>query len=304
MLQLPDVYTTVAKGHMRQLAAAHLADSYFTYTHNQLALMAHSSQVMDLRAVAEDDSIISDGVDDGKPGFNGDGELTAEGLFRILASTNVNVSEPDIKTQGIERHIWRMYTNASHAVYGCPASGHPVCGVGVNDVFPSQPDDEVGMGTFFAGESNASLRKVVYFLKRFDLGVYSDPYDAMTSVTFVHHLETPANVEAGAASGALWVGPVWGTEVEFQQFRRNNPDIVAIRVSDDAGPDGNALNRSDDVNYLAAKIGTAAKRNRQAADDFLNFLKSDEAQVIYERAGFIPATPAELSTTVPLPSND
>ena len=97
------------------------------------------------------------------------------------------------------------------------------------------------------------------------------------------------------------MGPVWGTEVEFQQFRRNNPDIVAIRIDGDPGPDGKALNRSDDVNYLAAKIDTANEKNNRAARDFLEFLKSDEAQVILERAGFIPATEDELNMTIQVP---
>lgn len=303
MLQLPDVYTTVARGHMNQLGAADLANEFFTYTHNQLALMAHISQVPDLQTIANDDSIIGDSVDDGKPGFNGNGELTAEGLFRVLASNLVYVSEPDIKTQGIERHIWRMYANTSHAVYGCPGSGHPVCSVAVNDVFPPQADNETGMADFFSGESDVSLRKIVYYLKRFDIGAYIDPLDATTFVTAVHHLETPANIQEGLTVPRLTVGPVWGTEVEFQQFRRNNPDIVAIRISTDPGPDGKALNRSNDVNYLAAKVGTASKKNDQAAEDFLDFLKSPEAQVIYERAGFIPATQNELNTTIQLPSN-
>ncbi len=299
MLQLPDVYTTVARGHMNTLGAEGLVDEFFTYTHNQLAVMAHVSQVPDLQAIAEDDSIIADTIDDGKPGFNPDGELTAVGLYRLFASGLVWISEPDIKTQGIERHIWRMYTNASHAVYGCP--GHPVCDVGVNDVRPPQPDNEAGMGEFFDGESDLSLRKIVYYLKRFDLGDYIDPLDATTFVTSVHHLETPANINDGLSEPRLTVGPVWGTEVEFQQFRRDNPDIVAIRISDDAGPDDKALNRSDDVNYLAAKVDTANEKNNRAARDFLEFLKSPEAQVILERAGFIPATEDELNTTIPLP---
>jgi len=195
-----------------------------------------------------------------------------------------------------------MYTNASHAAYGCPGgSGHPVCDVVVNDVFPPAPDTCANNATFFASESDLSLRKIVYQLKRCDEGPYTDPLDATTFVTSVHHLETPANIEEGLSIPRLTVGPVWGTEVEFQQFRKDNPDIVAIRIDDDAGPDGKALNRSDDVNYLAAKIDTANEKNSKAARDFLEFLKSNEAQVILERAGFIPATEDELNTTIPLP---
>jgi len=150
-------------------------------------------------------------------------------------------------------------------------------------------------------ESDLSLRKIVYYLKRFDLGDYIDPLDATTFITSVHHLETPANIEEGLSVPRLTVGPVWGTEVEFQQYRKNNPDIVALRISDVAGPDGKALNRSDDVNYLAAKLDTANKKNNRAARDFLNFLRSPETQVILERGGFIPATADELNTTVQLP---
>lgn len=301
MLNMPDVYTTVARGHMNQLGAAGLVSEFFTYTHNQLALMAHVSQVPDMLTIANDDTIIASSVDDGKPGVNGNGELTAEGLYRLLASGLVSISEPDIKTQGIERHIWRMYTNATHAVFGCPGSGDPVCGVGVNDVFPPGADNFASMSSFFSGESDDSLRKIVYFLKRFDLGNYIDPNDGTTFVTAVHHLETPANIEEGLGLMRLTTGPVWGTEVEFQQFRKNNPDIVAIRVSNDAGPDGKALNRSNDVNYLAAKVDTANESNARAARDFLEFLKSPEAQVIYERAGFIPATQGELNSVTVLP---
>lgn len=297
MLDMPDVYTTVSRGHMRELGEAGLADEAFTYTHNQLALMADTTQVADISAIANDDSVLFSGKD----GFNADGELTAEGLYRVLASDRVWLSEPDIQSQGIERHIWRMYTNASQAAYGCPGSGHAVCDVVVNDVFPPKPDECPTNATFFASEDNASLRKIVYQLKRCDEYPYTSTTDATTFITSVHHLETPANIEEGVSIGRLTVGPVWGTEVEFQQFRKGNPDIVAIRIDDSLGLDGKALNRSDDVNYLAAKVATANNKNKNAARDFLEFLKSDEAQVILERAGFIPATETELNTTIPIP---
>ena len=55
------------------------------------------------------------------------------------------------------------------------------------------------------------------------------------------------------------------------------------------------------MNYLAEKFDTANEKNNRAARVFLNFLESPEAQVILERAGFIPATEDELNTTIPLP---
>ncbi|UCC56751.1 MAG: substrate-binding domain-containing protein [Gammaproteobacteria bacterium] len=296
MTKLPDVYTTVARGHMTQLANAGLAKTAFTYTHNQLALMAHTDQVDAILAIANAQSLFP-----GQPGQTGDGELTAEGLYRVLASDMVWLSEPDIQTQGIERHIWRMYTNASYAVFDCETTpAQPVCGVLVNDVRPNVPDTCTDMGAWFAskGEPDESLRKIVYQLKRCDEGDYTSEEDATTFITAVHHLETPANIFDGLPS-RLTVGPVWGTEVEFQQFRKDEPDIVAIRIDDAAGPDGKALNRSDDVNYLATKVESA--KYPGAAKDFLNFLKSVEAQFILEQAGFIPATEEELNTDIPLP---
>jgi hypothetical protein len=310
MLNLPDVYTTVARGHMNKLAGAGLVTEMFTYTHNQLAVMAHVDQVEALLGIAENDSSLFPGED----GLTTDLEptLTAAGLYRLFASDQVTISEPDIQTQGIERHIWRMYTNASHVVFGCPdSSEHEVCDVEPNDVFPPAPDDFDTMNAFFNNrppedpvpESNLSLRKIVYHLKRFSRSPYNKDGDATTFVTAVHHLETPANIEEGVSMmpQRLTVGPVWGTEVEFQQFRKDNQDIVAIRIDDAPGPDGQALNRSDHVNYLAAKVDTANEKNNRAARDFLEFLKSPEAQSILELAGFIPATETELNTTIPLP---
>lgn len=193
-----------------------------------------------------------------------------------------------------------MYTNASQAIFDCDGiiPDDDVCSVGVNDVFPDAPDTCDNNATFFASESDDSLRKIVYQLKR-----CTNPDDPTTFVTAVHHLETPANIDEGfnMMLQRLTVGPVWGTEVEFQQFHKDNPDIVAIRISDDPGPDGKALNRSDDVNYLAAKIDTANEKNNRAARGFLKFLRSPETQFILEFAGFIPATADELDTTIPLP---
>jgi hypothetical protein len=298
MLDMPDVYTTVARGHMDTLATEGLVDEMFTYTHNQLAVMAHIDQVGALLDIANDKVLFPL-----QEGLTADGELTAAGLYRLFASDLVWISEPDIQTQGIERHIWRMYTNASQAAYGCPGSDHEVCGILVNDVFPPKPDDCDTNAAFFGSEDDASLRKIVYQLKRCDQGPYTSTDDATTFITSVHHLETPANIEEGQSMmpPRLTVGPVWGTEVEFQQFRKENPDIVAIRIDDAAGPDGKALNRSDHVNYLAAKVNTANKKNYRAARDFLEFLKSSEAQFILEQAGFIPATETELNTSIPLP---
>ena len=71
------------------------------------------------------------------------------------------------------------------------------------------------------------------------------------------------------------------------QVRLSEPDMPCIPLTQTRSVHRHRIPASTTPPSLAAK-------------DFLNFLKSDEAQVSYERAGFIPATPAELNTTTAL----
>lgn len=300
MTVLPDVFTTVALGHMNDLANNGFITRYYSYAHNRLVLMVDGIQENALKAIA-------DGLGDG---LNAAGELTALGLYRLMSSDVVTISEPDIITQGIERHIWRMYTNATKLVFDC--NGTPdqdICRIN-QETFPGfQANNDLGdncadLRTFFdtrtttddggntVAEPDESLRKIVYFSKRFNEGDCSDLATPLTLVTNVHHIETPANIKQFVdplqTPNGLILGPVWGTEIEYQNNRVGNPDLIAIEVEDAVGLDGKKLNRNDAVNYLATIVdGTINTRHKQAALDFLEFLRSDRAQQILINAGFI-----------------
>lgn len=237
----PDVYTTVAKGHMDRLAEAGTVTRYYTYAHNRLVLMA-------------------------KAGEGWPEELDAEAFYDVMADPDNVISEPDILTQGIERHIWRMYTATTKVL------------------FPDDPDIQALDPNMFdpaqlGSDPEASLRRIVY---------HDKVAEGQTLLTAIHHLETPANILDGTAD----LGPVWGTEIAFQH-RLGNDQLIGIEIAGE-GPDGEQLNQSESVNYLTSVTkGVMDPRHKQAAVDWVNFLRSDAAQEILEGAGFIPARTEE-----------
>lgn len=94
-----------------------------------------------------------------------------------------------------------------------------------------------------------------------------------------HHRETPDRIERGEAD----VGIVWTTEVRHAKNEGRKVDGVAIPAP---------LNKADKVAYVIAQLKTA--RNPQNAQTFLDYLSSDDAQAIYEKYGFVRASPEEL----------
>jgi hypothetical protein len=284
----PDVYTTVNAGHMNQLFNAGLITRYYTYTHNRLVLMARDSDVGDL----------ADVTPTADPGVY---EIDGLDFYDLMADPAVRISEPDIINQGIERHIWQMYVNVSKAEF--PAD--PAIQALVPNMFnpanlPSDPPN--------------SLRKIVYYDKscgntRPDLpdGHPDKPVpicpdtDISTFITLIHHLETPFNLRNDIAD----VGPVWATEVFYQRNRLNQNDVVAIEITGENPATGDDFNRGDKVNYLATITeGVMQPSHKQAAKDWINFLRSDEAQDIMENVGFERATEAELATPFIYPDSE
>lgn len=241
---LPDVYTSVNKAHMDKLHEAGLITKFYTYAHNRLVLMTSSSDPLA-----------------GK-------KLSPREFYDLMADPNVVISEPDILTQGIERHIWQMYTDTSKVVFPDDAA--------IQNLNPKM---------FKPGELSKdpanSLRRIVY---------HDKVKEGRTLLTEVHHIETPDYIRSGKAR----LGPVWVTEVLFQQNRLGATDIAAIEI-DGLGPDGKHLDRREKVNYLAAIVdGTIDPAHREAAEAWINFLRSPRAQEILESVGFIPATQEEL----------
>jgi ABC-type molybdate transport system substrate-binding protein len=100
-----------------------------------------------------------------------------------------------------------------------------------------------------------------------------------TWFTSRHHRETPDRIESGEAD----VGIVWTTEVVHARAEGRKVDGVAIPAP---------LNKQDKVGYAIGKLKTA--RNPENADKYLAYLATDEAQAIYAKYGFVPASAEEL----------
>jgi ABC-type molybdate transport system substrate-binding protein len=97
--------------------------------------------------------------------------------------------------------------------------------------------------------------------------------DGTTILTIVHHRETPLRIKKGNVD----VGLVWATEVINAQ--REGLKVEAIEP-------GEGLDQRDKVNYFIAKLNKAPHSGN--ADKFLNFMKTQQAQEIYKRFGFVP----------------
>jgi len=100
-----------------------------------------------------------------------------------------------------------------------------------------------------------------------------------TWFTSRHHRETPYRIEKGEAD----VGIVWTTEVAHAKAEGRKIDGVAIPAP---------YNKEDKVAYRIGKLTDG--KNQAAADKFLSYLQSDDAQNIYAKYGFLKAKKEEL----------
>ncbi|MFD2871270.1 molybdate ABC transporter substrate-binding protein [Mucilaginibacter ximonensis] len=93
-----------------------------------------------------------------------------------------------------------------------------------------------------------------------------------TYLTKIHHRETPMRILYGDSDA----GPVWSTEVLYQQMIGNPIEGVELPAKDNVT-----------ATYVAASLKIAP--HPQAAKDFLDFLGSAEAKAIYKKYGFLPS---------------
>lgn len=94
--------------------------------------------------------------------------------------------------------------------------------------------------------------------------------DGSTYLTKIHHRETPMRILYGDSDA----GPVWSTEVFYQQMIGNPIEGIEIPAKDNVT-----------AKYVAASLKTAP--HPQAAKDFLDFLASADAKAVYKKYGFI-----------------
>lgn len=95
--------------------------------------------------------------------------------------------------------------------------------------------------------------------------------DGTTVLTQIHHRQTPINLMQDLADA----GPTWFTEAFFQHMIGNPIDVVEL-------PDSTNLRAT----YVAASLKAAP--HRQAARDFVMFMRSPQAQAVYRKYGFLP----------------
>lgn len=97
--------------------------------------------------------------------------------------------------------------------------------------------------------------------------------EATTILTIVHHRETPLRLRKRTVD----VGPVWATEVV--EAKENGQDVEMVDP-------GKGLDQRDNINYYIARLSDSP--NPQNALKFLDFIKSERAQQIYSKYGFVP----------------
>jgi len=93
--------------------------------------------------------------------------------------------------------------------------------------------------------------------------------DSTTYLTKIHHRETPMRILYDQSDA----GPVWYSEAYYQQMIGHPIDLVEL-----------PQNENVPAQYVAGSLKTAP--HPQAAKDFMDFLISAEAKVIYKKYGF------------------
>jgi len=96
--------------------------------------------------------------------------------------------------------------------------------------------------------------------------------EGTTIFTVIHHRETPLRI----LKKTVDVGPVWATEAIHAKALGLLFDVV------EPGEDFDQRNR---VNYYICKLKHAP--NPENADKFIEFIRSSDAQQIYQKFGFL-----------------
>jgi ABC-type molybdate transport system substrate-binding protein len=104
--------------------------------------------------------------------------------------------------------------------------------------------------------------------------------EGKTWFTQRHHRETPYRIEHGEAD----VGIVWATEVVHAKEEGRPIDGVPIPAP---------YNKQDKVNYAIGQLTDG--RSPENAKKYLDYLATDDAQNIYKKYGFVPASKEELT---------
>lgn len=152
---------------------------------------------------------------------------------------------------------------------GNPAKINTVPDLGRSEVRISQPNPEYEdiafhiMDMYRDAGGEALVRRIMEDKRA----------EGTTILTTVHHRETPLRIE----NGEVDVGPVWSTEIKYAQQEKMAVDVVEP---------GEDLDQREKINYYICSLKSSV--NPENGAKFLQFIKSSEAQGIYQKYGFIP----------------
>jgi molybdate transport system substrate-binding protein len=188
----PDIYTG-GKGRIERMQKEKgMFENMVDYARNRLAIMVYKGNPKNVQSL------------------------------RDLGKSDIDVSMPNPKWEGIGKHIIKAYKEA-----------------GGKELSDEIMETKVKNGTTF--------------------------------LTHIHHRQTPIRIMKKESDA----GPVWFTEVKFQEMIGNPIGLVEIPK------DHNVI-----VTYTAASLKNAP--HKEAAADFLKFLKSEKGQSIYRKYHFMP----------------
>ncbi len=152
---------------------------------------------------------------------------------------------------------------------GNPAQIASVSDLGRDDVRISQPSPEYEDIAHYIIEMYGQAGKQALVERIME----QKRAEGTTILTIVHHRETPLRI----AKRTVDVGPVWATEIIHARQTGLAVDVVEP---------GKDLDQRDRINYYICRLKNGA--NRENAEKFLDFIKSDRAQGIYKSYGFVP----------------
>jgi molybdenum ABC transporter molybdate-binding protein len=189
----------------------------------------------------------------------------------IYASVTERAMEKLAKADKIEKGNYFLYLHNRIVLMvpeGNPLGIKSVKDLGRDDVRISQPNPETEdiaeyIIDMYRDAGGGSLASRIMEEKR---------AEGTTILTIVHHRETPLRITKGTVD----VGPVWATEVINAKKQGLKVDMV---------DPGSELDQRDSINYYMTKLKKG--RNPENAMAFLDFIKSEKAQEIYEKYGFV-----------------
>ena len=266
-----DVFTSTNYNLMRNLAASGYVKEAIPYIRNQLTLMTD---------IANSDMI-------GVPGTPGSDDIADAALD--LLDPGIRVSQVDHINEGIHRGINAMYQRMDEYTRLNSPADAAALDLFLADVADPQPGSpaetrtiEEGITTNFNLATNPACHYSGHqtipdgTLRLCEFAVLNK---SNTHETRVHHVETPERILAGDSD----VGPVWVSELKFAQ---------------DAGDAVSGSTMPDEVNipvvYSVAFLATQSNKHRKLAENFVDFLLGDAAQ-IYVNGGFSALVGDELA---------